>query len=263
MSESNRAHGTNGIQWLAVAAIDEAPDNFRWEMPGIQELASSLTDTGGPLQAIGVESAGERYVAIWGNRRLRAAREAGQAKILCRVFEKLTPIERMTLAITENLQREALSPMEEATAFARILEVTGWKVGQLAERVHCSPALISQRTPLVRFPKAFQERIHRGEVTASAAYEISKRPETEWPELIPDAGRGRDYIAAKVRQQSHEERNGGRFSAKLAGNSITVSGVGSVEGLIDALQALLSEARKARTKSWSLGTLSRVLKESM
>lgn len=132
---------------------------------GLQGLADSI-GRHGVLQPIIVRPDGDRYVLVAGERRYRAATIAGLTEIPA-VVRDLNG-DSFPVAIVENLQREQLSPIEEARAFQRAI-AQGMTEPELADAVSASEQLIRDRLRLLELPESVQEKIDARELTLAAA----------------------------------------------------------------------------------------------
>src|SRR2546423_1784492 len=104
--------------------IDPEQSRQQFDVAALAELAASVRQHG-ILQPIGVRPAGENYLIIFGERRYRAAAEAGLDEIPSRVYADITPAQAAVLAALENLQREELELEDEARYLTRLLNLTG------------------------------------------------------------------------------------------------------------------------------------------
>src|SRR6266851_6089173 len=104
-----------------------------FDFTALDELAASIRSSG-VIQPIIVRRFAGAYQLIAGERRWRAARQAGLDRIPA-VVREATDSESLELALVENLLREDLNPMEEAEAYQQILAEFGWTQEQLAQRV--------------------------------------------------------------------------------------------------------------------------------
>lgn len=133
----------------------------RFDPAALEELAGSLRTTG-MIQPVLVRRAGpERWELIAGERRWRAARQAGLERIPALVREA-SDAESLELALVENLLREDLNPLEEAEAYDRILREFGWTQEQLAGRVGRDRSSIANSLRLLRLPEPIQEDLRAG-----------------------------------------------------------------------------------------------------
>jgi ParB family chromosome partitioning protein len=131
-------------------------------------LAASITEVG-VLQPIVVSRAddGALYL-IAGERRWRAARKAGLTTIPA-VVRGATGDTTLVEALVENVQRQDLTPLEEAHAYKQLLENTGMNQDQVAERVGKSRPAVSNTLRLLQLPGPVQRMVDSGALTAGHA----------------------------------------------------------------------------------------------
>jgi ParB family chromosome partitioning protein len=115
---------------------------------------------------------------IAGERRWRAAREAGLATLPA-VVRDADDRDSLLLALVENVVREDLSPVEEARAFAVLMDEFGLSLGDLAERVGLSKPAVSNRMRLLDLPDDVLAMIERGELTEGHARAVLAVPDQE------------------------------------------------------------------------------------
>ena len=141
------------------------PLNPRAELQsaGLAELAASIRAQG-VLQPLLVTPLG---VVVAGHRRLAAARQAGLDTVPVLVRD-LDPVQQQEIILVENLQREALSPTEEARAYRHLLDA-GLSTAELARRVGITTALISSRMVLLKLDEQVQWMFHRGDLPLTLA----------------------------------------------------------------------------------------------
>lgn len=108
------------------------------------------------------------YVLIAGERRWRAAKRAGLTEIPA-VIREYTGQPTLVEALIENVQRQDLTPMEEARAFQQLLENYGMTQEQVAGRVGKSRPSISNTLRLLQLPQEVQEMVEAGELSAGHA----------------------------------------------------------------------------------------------
>ena len=121
------------------------------------ELADSIKKYG-VIEPIVVSKKGKSYVIIAGERRWRAARQAGLKEVPV-VVREYTDKERMEVALIENLQREDLNPIEEAQAYQRLINEFQLKQDDVAERVSKSRTAITNILRLLKLSEAVQEMV--------------------------------------------------------------------------------------------------------
>jgi len=123
----------------------------------IAELAASIR-THGLLQPIVVRRTAEGFELLAGERRLRAAQTAGMDRLPALVREVQDPLE---IALIENLQREDLSPLEEAEALTTLIERHGYSHREVGEVLGKSRPYVSNTLALTRLPGAVKADLHR------------------------------------------------------------------------------------------------------
>ena len=159
----------NPYQMIPVDQIEANPDQprSRFDDEALEELAASLKEVG-VLQPIVVRSGDEGFILIAGERRWRAARRAGLHEIPA-VLRESTGDSTLVEALIENVQRQDLTPLEEAHAFSDLLENYGMTQEQVADRVGKSRPTISNTLRLLLLPEAVQELVDSGELSAGHA----------------------------------------------------------------------------------------------
>lgn len=138
----------------------------RFDEGELQQLADSIRRLG-VLQALTVKPAGAdgRFELVAGERRLRAARMAGLTTVPARIMV-LSNLQTAAARMEENLNREDLSPIEEALGYQDMLDsFPGLTQEKLAEQIGRSRPHISNRLRLLKLPPAWQEKLAAGEIT--------------------------------------------------------------------------------------------------
>ena len=130
---------------------------------GIADLKQSILEHG-VLQPIIVRKSIKGYEIVVGERRYRAAKAAGLKKIPA-VVRSLTDEKMMELAVLENLQREDLTPIEEASAYQMLLDRLEITQEQLAKRLGKSRPHIANMVRLLSLPQEIQELLHEGKIS--------------------------------------------------------------------------------------------------
>lgn len=150
------------VQEIAVEDIRPNPYQPRkiFTEEGIEELKQSIIQHG-ILQPIIVKKSIKGYEIVVGERRFRAAKEAGLKKVPV-VVRDFTSSEMMELAVLENLQREDLTPIEEAAAYQTLLDKLEVTQEELAKRLGKSRPHITNHIRLLSLPRQIQELITQG-----------------------------------------------------------------------------------------------------
>lgn len=162
---------TDRVELVSLDLIDPAPDNPRRQIGDVTELAQSIQALG-LLEPLVITPRGDRYLLVCGARRHAACIVAGLDATTC-VIREFSETERQEAMLIENLQREDLSVLEEATAYSRLVEL-GQTQRQLAERVGRSQAHISKRLAILDLPEAVQAKVDSGGITLEDAQQLGK-----------------------------------------------------------------------------------------
>jgi ParB family transcriptional regulator, chromosome partitioning protein len=154
---------------LPTAAIRPNTRQPRRSFPeaGIKELAASIREVG-ILQPLVVRSTESGFELIAGERRLRAAKEAGLDRVPV-LIRQAGENESMELALIENLQREDLNPLETAAAYQALMEGFGLSKEQLANRLGKSRAAVTNTLRLAQLPERIRALLEEGKLTEGHA----------------------------------------------------------------------------------------------
>lgn len=154
---------------LPISAIRPNTRQPRRSFPeaGIKELAASIREVG-ILQPLVVRSTADGFELIAGERRLRAAREAGLDRVPV-LIRQAGENESVELALVENLQREDLNPLETAAAYQALMEGFGLTKEQLAHRLGKSRAAVTNTLRLAQLPERVRVLLEDGKLTEGHA----------------------------------------------------------------------------------------------
>ena len=138
-----------------------------FDKESLSELANSIKQYG-ILQPIIVQKNGDMYEIIAGERRWRAAKEAGltEVPVIVRDYDKQKIME---ISIIENIQRENLNPIEEAMAYQSLMEEYGLKHDELAEKVSKNRSTITNSMRLLKLSKNIQQMLIDGRISTGHA----------------------------------------------------------------------------------------------
>lgn len=147
------------VSQINVSEIKANPYQPRkiFDKAALDELAESIKEHG-ILQPVVVRQSGKRYELVVGERRFRAAKLAKLDEIPA-IIKELTDQQMMELAILENLQREDLTPIEEAEAYQKLMEALNLTQEQLAFRLGKSRPHIANHVRLLALPKEVRQMI--------------------------------------------------------------------------------------------------------
>jgi ParB family transcriptional regulator, chromosome partitioning protein len=138
----------------------------------LQELAASIREHG-VLQPILVRPAGDEYQIIAGERRWRASKLAGKETIPA-IIERFDDATALEIALIENLQREDLSPLDEAIIYKKMTDELGYSIRNLAGKLGKDKGYVENRLRLATAPDDVREMVAARYDTLSAAYELMK-----------------------------------------------------------------------------------------
>jgi ParB family chromosome partitioning protein len=163
------------VQNIPLDRIESNPDQPRvtFVQETIDELAASIREHG-VLQPILVRPLGPgSFQLVAGERRWRASRQAGLDTIPALV-EHLDDETAMEIAIIENLQREDLSPLDEAAMYDRMIREHGYSIRKLAEKLGKDKGYLENRLRLADAPDEVRDLVSVRKDTLSHAYELLK-----------------------------------------------------------------------------------------
>ncbi|CAA9437861.1 MAG: Chromosome (plasmid) partitioning protein ParB [uncultured Rubrobacteraceae bacterium] len=154
---------------MPVSAIRPNARQPRRTFPqsGLEELAASIREVG-VLQPLVVRSTPGGFELIAGERRLRAAKEAGLDRVPV-LIRQAGDNESMELALVENLQRENLSPLETAAAYQALMDGFGLTKDQLASRLGKSRAAVTNTLRLTQLPEPLRDMLGDGRLSEGHA----------------------------------------------------------------------------------------------
>ena len=143
-----------------------------WHEETLAELAASIREHG-VLQPILVRPAGDDYEIIAGERRWRASKLAGKETIPA-IVERFDDATALEIALIENLQREDLSPLDEAVIYKKMTGELGYSIRNLATKLGKDKGYVENRLRLASAPEDVRDMVAHRYDTLSAAYELMK-----------------------------------------------------------------------------------------
>lgn len=166
--------GKASIREIPIEKIlpNPAQPRLSYEEEGLAELADSIREHG-VLQPVLVRSLGSQFELIAGERRWRASRQAGRTTIPA-IISELDERGALEVSIIENLQREDLSPLDEASMYRRMTAELGYSVRALAQKIGKDKGYVENRLRLADAPPDVRELVSLRKDTLSHAYELMK-----------------------------------------------------------------------------------------
>lgn len=166
----NTPDSAEGAVRIKISEIEPNREQPRKEFDSeaLSELADSISQHGvlQPLLLRPLLTGGYRIVA--GERRWRAARMAGLTEVPA-VVREMTDAEEMLFALIENLQREDLTPLEEARGYRTLIETQDFTQEEVSQAVGKSRPAITNALRLLNLPQDIQQMLENGEITAGHA----------------------------------------------------------------------------------------------
>jgi len=157
------------VQQLGIKEIAPNPNQPRknFDEAAFSELVASIREVG-LLQPVVVRPKEDGYELIAGERRWRAAREAGLAEIPA-IIKDSSDLESLEIALVENLQREDLNAMEEANAYTYLADVFNMKQEEIATRVGKNRTTVANTIRLLRLNPEVQQMVVDGLISSGHA----------------------------------------------------------------------------------------------
>lgn len=181
----------SAVRNLPISAIKPNPFQPRqhFDEEKLAELAASIKEHG-VVQPLILRQREEGYELVAGERRWRAAQLAGLKEVPV-VVKGLNDLQMMQIALVENLQREDLNPLEEARAYARLLNEFSMTQEEIAFTVGKSRPVVANTLRLLHLPEEIQESVSRGTISMGHARTILglESPEqqiTAWEKILKD-----------------------------------------------------------------------------
>jgi ParB family chromosome partitioning protein len=165
--------GENAPSQIDLHLIKPSLNQPRKSFPdeGLQELSASIKEKG-ILQPIIVErNPDNTYGIIAGERRFRAAKLAGLDKIPV-IIKEFSDSEKLEISLIENIQREDLTPIEEAQAYKNLLDFTKASQEELGKRLGKNRSTIANSIRLLKLPQNMQDALQKGKLTPGHARAI-------------------------------------------------------------------------------------------
>ena len=196
-----------GVRIVPVDRIDPNPQQPRlaFNEETLLELAASIKEHG-VLQPILVRPLdGRRYELIAGERRWRASKLAGLTTIPA-LIEEIDDDTALEIAIIENLQREDISPLDEAAMFDRMVNEHGYSIRKLADKLGKDKGYLENRLRLADAPPEVRQLVSLRKDTLSHAYELMKVDDPKKRKRLADQVAAGQLTLIKLREKIEGRR---------------------------------------------------------
>lgn len=188
----------------------------------LETLAASLREHG-VLQPIVVRPAGDRrFEIVAGERRWRAAQRAGLLKLPA-VVRHVSDGDLLEVALVENLQREDLSPIEEASAYRTLIDELGLTQEEVAQRVGRQRATVTNILRLLTLPPRVQDLVQSGELSAGHAKALA----------AIGSPRAQVAIAERIVREGLSVRQAEALAGRNSTGGVRRAGASSIPGVRD------------------------------
>ena len=175
VDQLGRPSGSPVGQLIPIEDIDPNPNQPRHAMGDLSELIASVREKG-ILEPILVRPRGNRFQIIAGERRYRAAGEAGLAEVPC-IVREAPDAEVMELALIENLQRKDLTPFEEADGLLTLKDHYGYTHDAMAEKLGKSRTSITETLSITAMPEDVRQICRLADIQSkSLLLQIVRQP---------------------------------------------------------------------------------------
>lgn len=190
----------NTFQEIPLNQIDPPAVDDRLEISeeAVSELANSI-HVQGLLQPIVVAKRGDRYEIVAGHRRYLAHKRLHKKTILSRVTEYNASATALARA-SENLQREELSPIEEALIYQRLADDFNMNYAEIAKTTGRSPAIVKRRFDLLKMDDKFRRALHAGKISVGAADSLWVCPDESYRDYLLEMAIDHGITVAIARQ---------------------------------------------------------------
>ena len=220
------------VRNIAVDKVTPNPNQPRLAMDkaGLEDLTNSVREHG-VLQPILVRpQPNGHYQLIAGERRWRAAQGAGLAAIPA-LIEEIDDETALEIAVIENLQREDLSPIDEAMIYDKMIREHGYSIRKLAQKLGKDKGYLENRLRLAAAPAEIRELVSVRKDTLSHAYELLKVSDPKKRKHLADMVARGELSLIKLR----EKIDGAPRTRKASSGTAAVGSLaGTVEDAIEA-----------------------------
>jgi len=204
----------DGVREVELGLIKPNPYQPRTEFDDqkLEELARSIEEHG-VIQPIIVRKKDGGYELVAGERRWRAAKKAGIRKIPA-IVKEYSDGQMLEIALLENLQREDLNPIEEATAYKQLIEDLGITQETLSKRIGKSRSVIANSIRLLNLPEEIQNLLAKGKITTGHARALLSLDNEEEQKQMAQKILERDLTVREIEKLVKKPKKQNKLSKK-------------------------------------------------
>ena len=204
---------------IDIDLIDPNPEQprHRFDPRELESLAASIR-ANGIVQPIVVRPHAGRYQIVAGERRWRAAQQAGLRRVPV-VIKDIPDEKLLELALVENIQRQELNPIEEANAYRKLIDSIGLTQEQVAERVGKERSLIATIMRLLKLPNDIQRHIVEGKLSLSHGRALLMSEDPKIQRMVAQLAVDKD-LSVRDTERAIKRLNTGSEKADAAKRSI-------------------------------------------
>jgi ParB family chromosome partitioning protein len=247
----------SGVRQLPVSAMAPHPGQPRryFDEDALDDLAQSIKARG-LIQPIVVRPHGHSYQIVAGERRWRAAQRARLHEVPV-IVRELSDADTMEIALVENIQRQDLNAIEEAEAYARLIQEFGHTQEALARLVHKSRSHISNLMRLLDLPEPVRQMVVVGDIEMGHARALIGAPDpVKLARQVSDKGlsvRETEKLAREAKPASARRKDGAGQGG--ATRDADLAALETQLGDVLGLKVQIAHGAKGGTLTVSYGTL--------
>lgn len=169
----NMDNNETGVKEVSISLIKPNPFQPRntFNDNSIEELSESIKSCGIIQPILVEENLNGGYIIIAGERRFRASKLAGMTSMPI-IIKNLSEEDKLEISLVENIQREDLTPIEEAKAYKKLMDSMKLNQEEVAKKVGKKRSTVSNSIRLLNLPDDLQQSVNSGELTAGHARAI-------------------------------------------------------------------------------------------
>lgn len=192
---------------VEIQKIKPNPNQPRvnFDSTALKQLADSIREHG-VIQPVILKPYNEGFLLVAGERRVRASLIAGK-KTIPAIVREYNSVYLTELSILENIQREDLTPIEEAIAFERAIKNLGLTQAELGKKIGKSRSYITNMIGLLNLPISIIEDVNKGNISMAHARILSKIDDVDWIEQLAQRIKKEQLSVRKLEEIVRTKKN--------------------------------------------------------